>query len=97
MVDRRKLPGNGTVLKVRLGGRLMLRDASEDVVNMLLEIPSGPSFSELEIDCTHHRIPSSAVRLAEACGKTLVKLLLNVDYHCESYPSPTPVGSSAIC
>jgi len=85
-VDRRKLPGIGTVLKGRFGGRLMLRDADEDVVNMLLEIPSGLHFVELEIYCTHNRLPSSAIRLAEACRKTLVKLSHTAGYHCKSYP-----------
>ena len=85
-VNRRRLPGIGTVLKGRLGGRLMLHEASEDVVNMLLEIPSGPRFTELEFDCTYTRLPSSAVQLAEACGKVLVKLSYTLGYHCKSYP-----------
>jgi len=83
--DRRKLPGIGTVLKGRFGGRLMLRDADEDVVNMLLEIPSGLHFVELEIYCTHSRLPPWAVRFTEACGKTLVKLSHTASYNCKSY------------
>ena len=66
----------------------MLRGScvSGEVINMLLEIPSGLHFSELEIDCTYDRLPSSAVKLAEACGETLVKLSHRAGYHCKFYP-----------
>ena len=86
-VDKRKLMGIGTVLKGRFGGRLALRGAcvGEDVINMLLEIQSGLRFTELEIYCTSDPLPSSAVSLAEACRKTLVKLSHTVGYYCESY------------
>jgi len=97
-VGGRKLAGIGTVLKGEFGGRLLLRGAcaSEDAINMLLEIPSGLRFAELEMYCTRNRLPSAAVRLAEACHKTLMKLSHTVGYHCESYPfpGPGPVGSS---
>jgi len=79
-VDRRKFPGIGTVLKGRFGGQLMLRNAGEDIVDMLLEIPSGLRFTELEIHFMHDYLPS-AVRLAAACGETLVKL----SYTARSY------------
>ena len=85
-VDRGKLPGIGTVLKGRFGGRLILHDAGEDVVNMLLEIPSGLHFAGLEIHCTGDRFPCWAVRVAEACCKTLVKLSYTVGFRCEFYP-----------
>ena len=85
-VDRRKLVGIGTVLNGRFGGRLMLRDPSEDVVNMLLDIQPGLCFAELEMYCARNRLPSWAIRLAEACGKTLVKLSHTVGFHCKSYP-----------
>jgi len=96
-MDRRTLPGIGTALKGRFCGRLMLRDACvvEDVINMLLEIPSGLRFAELEIHCTRSCLPSSAIRLAEACGKTLVKLLHRVSLQRKSNPVPSPIGSSA--
>jgi len=86
-VGGRKLPGIGTVLKGKFGGRLMLSGecVCEDVVNMLLEIPSGLRFVELDIYCTHDPLPSSAVRLARACRKTLVKLSHTVDYHRKPY------------
>ena len=93
----RKFPGIGTVLKGRFGGRLLLGDAcvGEGVVNMLLEIPSGLHFAKLDIYCARNRLPSSVVRLAEACGKTLVKLSHTVSLLCKSYPFPGPVGSGA--
>jgi len=88
--DGRKWPGIGTILKGRFGGRLMVRGASvsEDIINLLLEIPSGLHFVELKIECSQNRLPSSAVRLAEACGKTLVKLSHDVTFYSKSYPFP---------
>ena len=87
---RSKLPGIGTVLKGRFGGRLMLSDecVSEGVINMLLEIPSGLHFTEMKIHCTQNPLPSSAVRLAEACGETLVRLSHTVSFHGKSYLFP---------
>ena len=74
-VDRRELPGIGTVLRGRFGGKLTLCNqyADEDVINMLLEIPSGLHFTEVQIHCMNER-PPSTVRLVEACDETLVKL-----------------------
>jgi len=86
----RRFPGIGTVLKGRFGGRLSIRAAyaGEDIINMLLEIPSGLQYAELEIFCTGRCHHSSAVRLAEACGKTLVKLLYTLGWKGKSYPFP---------
>jgi len=88
-VDRRKLPGIGTVLNSSFCGRLTLlrgTSVSEDVINMLLETPSGLRFAELEIHCTQDPLPSSVIELAEACGKTLVKLSHSVGFRCKFYP-----------
>jgi len=87
-VDRRKLLGIGTVLKGRFGGRLILRGTCDggDIVNMLLEVPSGLHFTELEIYCSQDYLPS-AVRLAEACCKTIVKLSHTVNLNCKSNSS----------
>jgi len=87
-VDRRELPGIGTVLRGRFGGKLILSDgyAGEDCVNMLLEIPSGLRFTEVQVHCTRGR-HLSAIRLAEACARTLVKLSHTVTSNCKSYPS----------
>jgi len=88
VLDRRELLGIGTVLKGGFGGRLRLSGASvdEDIIDMLLEIPSGLHFAELEIYCTRSRLPPSAVRLAEACRKTIVKLSHSVAFHRKSCP-----------
>jgi len=69
------LPGIGAALKGRFGGRLQLLKgfAREDVMNMLLEIPTGLHFIEIRIHDAR-QCPLSAVRLVEACGTTLVKL-----------------------
>ena len=82
-VDRGELPGIGTVVRGRFGGKLKLRGdfIGEDVVNMLLEIPSGPRFTEVQTYSTRECVPS-AIRLAEACCKTIVKLTCE----CESHP-----------
>ena len=89
--DRRKWPGIGTVLEGIFSGRLMLSDASagDKIIDMLLEIPSGLRFAQLEIRCTRNCLHSSAVRLAEACGKTLVKLSHTVNIGRESYHFPS--------
>jgi len=96
--ESKKSPGIGAVLKGRFSGRLRLAGEciGEDVINMLLEIPSGLRFAELGLEFGFSRtcLLPSAIRLAEACRKTLVKLSHTADIHCESYPSPSPVGST---
>jgi hypothetical protein len=77
-----QLQGIGTVLKGKFGGRLQLhklgRRSYEGVVNMLLEAPAGPHFTEVDILSVGECL-SYTVRLAEACGKSLVKLSYVVD------------------
>ena len=86
----RMFPGIGTVLKGRFCGRLLLNGpcARAGIISMLLEIPSGLHFSELEIHCARNGPHSSFIRLAEACGGTLVKLLHSVSSQCKFYPFP---------
>jgi hypothetical protein len=86
MVDRAKLRGIGTTLKGKFGGRLRLfhEYANEDVVNMLLEVPTGLRFTELDIRSVFGCL-LPVVKLAEACGGTLIKLFYSVDYHSASY------------
>jgi len=81
-VHRRELLGIGTDLRGRFGGKLMLwgQYADEDTINMLLEIPSRLRFTEVRIYCARERL-LSAVRLVEACCKTLVKLSHKVTFH----------------
>jgi len=79
--------GIGTVLKGRFGGRLQLLKgyAGMGVVDMLLEVPTGLRFTEVEIRCIHGCLPST-VRLAEVCCKTLVKLSYAVTCYCKFHP-----------
>jgi len=69
------LPGVGVTPVGRFGGRLLLCGgcAGKDVVDTLLEAPSGLRFTEMQIYCMRECVPS-VVRLVEACSKTLVKL-----------------------
>jgi len=94
-LDRREPLGIETVLRRRFGGKLIL---SGDVINMLLEIPSGLHFTEMQVSCTHRGL-SLAVRLAEACGKTLEKLTRVVTLQCDLHPflsDPWNTGADAI-
>ena len=85
--------GIGTVLKGNFGGQLRLlgRHATKDVMNMLLEIPTGLHFTEVDILSTYECLVST-VRLTERCGKNLVKLTYSVDTFCESW---SLLGSSS--
>lgn len=86
---RASLRGLGAVLQARFGGRLRLRvleGTDKYFVDMLLEVPTGLRFTEVD---AYARPEShlSIVRLVEACSGTLVKL----SYGCftttgKSYP-----------
>ena len=84
-VDGRELLGIGTVLKGRFAGQLILSSecVGRGAIDMLLEIPTGLHFTEVRICCTREHLPS-AVRLVEACYKTLVKLSHTVTIPCKS-------------
>jgi len=86
-VSRKALPGIGTDLRGEFGGRLQLfkEYAGKDAMNILLEIPTGLRFTEVEIRGMHECLLPT-VRLAEACCKTLVKLSYTVSSYCESCP-----------
>ena len=64
-----------TFLRGGFGGKLVLRagHTSKDILNMLLEIPAGLRFTEVEIHCARECLPL-VIRLVEACSKTLVRL-----------------------
>ena len=96
-VDRGELPGIGTVVRGRFSGKLKLCGdfVGVDVVNMLLEIPSGPRFTEVLTHSTCECLPS-AVRLAEACCETIVKLTHSPSCQCESQPFPQSNEISAL-
>jgi len=72
----------GTTLRGRFGGQLQLvnEPADEDIMNMLLEIPTGLHFTEVRISVTRKCLLST-VGLAEACGETLVKLFYSTSVH----------------
>jgi len=93
-VDAGLLVGIGAALKGRFGGRLKLCGgyAHEDAMHMLLGTPTGLHFTEVQIRCTHKCL-SSAVRLVEACGETLVKLSQTVTVRGKCHPSPSLLGS----
>jgi hypothetical protein len=86
-VGRDRFPGMGTVLRGRFGGRLQLLKghADEDIMNMLLEVPTGLHFTGVQIRGTHECLLST-VRLAEACAKTLVKLSYTISVQGKSLP-----------
>ena len=88
-VKRRALPGIGTVLGGRFGGRLQLLKeyAEKDTMNMLLEAPAGLRFTEVEI-CSMWESLFSTVRLTETCCKTLVKLSYMISSYCKFPPFP---------
>ena len=68
--------GVGRDLRGKFGGRLQLyrlQGCYTDVLNMLLEVPTGLWFTELDI-CSPHECFLSTVSLAEACGESLVRL-----------------------
>ena len=91
MVDRNRVQGIGTALRGEFGGQLRLfrlkRQADADVMNMLLEVPTGLHFAELHVVSVDGCLLST-VRLAEACGKNLVKLFYSVDILGKSHPTP---------
>ena len=67
--------GTGAALRGRFGGKLQLNGhgACGGVIDMLLGVLTGLHFTEVEIT-SWSGCPLSAVSLAEACRKTLVKL-----------------------
>jgi len=81
-VPGRAPTGIGMAVRGRFCGELRLAEgyADEDVVNMLLEVPTGLHFTDVKVLGTRDCILSTA-RLAESCGKSLVKLLYTVSPH----------------
>ena len=80
--ERRVLLGMGKVVRGRFCGQLRLVNGYADkcVMDMLLEVPTGLHFTEIHIRGMHESFLST-VRLAEACGHTLVKLSYMVSFH----------------
>ena len=88
--------GIGTILRGRFGGKLRLVDknAGECVTDMLLEVPTGIHFTEIQFEWPRKLLPSN-IRLLEACSKTLVRLSYLAGFERKSAPSHGPAGSSA--
>ena len=89
-MDSRELLGIGMSLDLseRLGGKLVLHKvyhATKDVMDMLLGIPTGLRFTEVEFHSTRGCL-LSVVRLGEACCKTLVELPYTVSVPGKSHP-----------
>ena len=89
VVPGRAPTGIGMAVRGRFGGELRLAEgyAHEDVMNMLLEVPTGLHFTDVKVLGTHDCILST-VRLVESCGKSLVKLLYTVSPHSKPHPFP---------
>ena len=87
MVAGCALQGIGAVLRGRFGGQLRLfrGHVSVGIADVLLGIPTGLHFTEIQIYSTHECL-LSVVRLVEACSKTLVKLSYTISLHCKSHP-----------
>ena len=84
-VDEGELVGIGTTLRGRYSGKLELYQLdARGVVDMLLEVPTGVHFSHLQIRGTHECFLPT-VKLAEACGESLVKLSYIADSYGKSH------------
>ena len=72
----------GKILTGKFGGRLELhklgRGSYADVVNMLVDAPTGLHFTEVDIHSGRESLLST-VRLIEACRKSLVKVTYTVN------------------
>lgn len=69
-------PGTGNLVQSRLSGKLRLhrKSARCDLLDMLMEVPTGPQFAEVEIrDASMNCLPA-ALKLVRACRSTLTKL-----------------------
>lgn len=95
-VDRGTSSGIGRILVGRFSGKLQLRwgFANKDIMNMLLEIPTGLHFSEVQI-CATRECLLSTVRIAAACGENLVKLSYTASFARRFRPSHGRADSSA--
>jgi hypothetical protein len=69
-------PGTGQLIQARLSGKLRLRRklAHCDLLNMLMEVPAGPQFTEVEIRDARMNCFPATLKLVKACQDTLTKL-----------------------
>lgn len=85
--EKDRLRGIGANLRGKFGGQLRLvkGHVNPNIVNMLLEVPTGLHFTEVYIHSQNEFLHPTLI-LAEACGESLVKLTYMVDDHSESPP-----------
>ena len=69
-------PGTGELIQSRLSGKLRLRRkfAHRDLLNMLMEVPTGSQFAEVEIRDSSMSCFPATLKLVGACQDTLTKL-----------------------
>ena len=88
-----EVPRTRAVMRGRFGGKLELLKglAEEDVMKMLLEVPTGLHFTEIRIDGAGEWGLPATMKLLDACAKTLVKL----SYVCNVYSRSGKFGCSS--
>ena len=91
VIERRTSLGTGTLPRGRFGGQLRLFEGcvSEDILEILMEAPTGVHFTGVQLHVPRERL-LLAVRLAEACSQTLMKLSYGISYHRKSCPFSRP-------
>ena len=69
-------PGTGKLIQCKLNGKLRLRrqSAHQDLLNMLMEVPTGPQFAEVEIRDARMECFPATLKLVMACQDTLTRL-----------------------
>jgi len=84
-------PGTGKLIQGRLSGKLRLRRrfAHHDLLNMLMEVPTGPQFTEVEIRDARMDCFPATLKLVRACQCTLTKLHFSALILGNSSPSCT--------
>jgi len=84
-------PGTGKLIQGRLSGKLRLRRrfAHRDLLNALMEVPTGPQFTEVEIRDARMDCFPATLKLVRACQGTLTKLHFSALILGNSSPSHT--------
>ena len=84
-------PGTGKLIQCRLNGKLRLRRqlAHHDLLNTLMEIPTGLQFTEVEIRDARMNCLPATLKLLGTCHDTLTKLHFStlVQGDSSAYPS----------
>lgn len=85
-------PGAGKLIQSRLSGKLRLRRkfAHRDLLIMLMEVPAGSQFAEVEIRDSSMNCFPAALKLVGACQDTLAKLHFSTHVQGNFTPSYIP-------